>query len=67
MHLAQPVAFLVLFFVLIGLAAAAAVSLLVVILRRQKITSGQFRLILICCPIWVILALTSMFLAIFLP
>lgn len=67
MHLAQPVAFLVLFFVLIGIAATVAVSLLVVILRGQRITAGQFRLILICCPIWVVLALTSMFLAIFLP
>ncbi|KQS16381.1 hypothetical protein ASG05_11520 [Frigoribacterium sp. Leaf186] len=67
MHLAQPVPFLVLFFVLIGIAAAVAVSLLVVILRGQRITAGQFRLILICCPIWVVLALTSMFLAIFLP
>lgn len=67
MHLAQPVAFLTLCFVLIGLAAAVAVSLLVVISRGHRITAGQFRLILICCPIWVILALTSMFLAIFLP
>ncbi|OII23937.1 hypothetical protein BIV04_07800 [Frigoribacterium sp. MCBA15_019] len=67
MQLALPVAFLVLFFVLIGVAAAVAVSLLVVILRGQRITAGQFRLILICCPIWVILTLTSMFLAIFLP
>jgi hypothetical protein len=67
MHLAQPVAFLVLFFVLIGIAAAVAVSLLVVILRGQTTTPGQFRLVLICGPIWVILTLTCMFLAIFLP
>jgi hypothetical protein len=67
MHLTRPMAFLVLFFALIGIAAVVAVSLLVVVLRGQRITARQFRLILICCPIWVVLALTSMLLAIFLP